>query len=306
MLPSNKAGSYPTSAIPKGTYRYPREEAFEATTDYVRLRFYKYIPPFSEQGGGTVGATQAGYNQSSSGIGKEYSTLYLYMPEDIEGEYGGNWDSQNFSEVARGALNAFGTAAAGDTFGGPLKSALDTAKTTGNNFLTKGTGVANAISSILGATNFGSVTVNDVFSVTTGQVLNPNTEVLYKGPKMRNFSLSFKMLPRNKADADMIRDIIQVFKVATLPNFGGAGDRNASFVTLPQLVDVTFMTGNKANEWVTQYKPAVITNFNVSYTPDGAWATGPDGAPVATKIDIAFQETKMVYANEVSGSGALY
>ena len=29
------------------------------TTDYVRLRFYKYIPPFSEQGGGTVGATQA-------------------------------------------------------------------------------------------------------------------------------------------------------------------------------------------------------------------------------------------------------
>jgi len=306
MLPSNKAGSYPTSAIPKGTYRYPREEAFEATTDYVRLRFYKYIPPFSEQGGGTVGATQAGYNQSSSGIGKEYSTLYLYMPEDIEGEYGGNWDSQNFSEVARGALNAFGTAAAGDTFGGPLKSALDTAKTTGNNFLTKGTGVANAISSILGATNFGSVTVNDVFSVTTGQVLNPNTEVLYKGPKMRNFSLSFKMLPRNKADADMIRDIIQVFKVATLPNFGGAGDRNASFVTLPQLVDVTFMTGNKENEWVSQYKPAVITNFNVSYTPDGAWATGPDGAPVATKIDIAFQETKMVYANEVSGSGALY
>ena len=66
------------------------------------------------------------------------------------------------------------------------------------------------------------------------------------------------------------------------------------------------MTGNKPNEWVTQYKPAVITNFNVSYTPDGAWATGPDGAPVATKISIDFQETKMVYANEVSGGGALY
>ena len=64
----------------------------------------------------------------------------------------------------------------------------------------------------------------------------------------------------------MIKKIIQCFKVATLPNFGGAGDENASFVTLPQLVDVTFMTGNKENEWVSQYKPAVITNFNVSYT----------------------------------------
>jgi len=305
MLPSKDSGSYPLSAIPRGTYRYPRDEAFEATTDYVKLTFYKYTPPFSTEGGGTAGATQAQYNQSSSGVGEKYSTLHLYMPEDIEGEYGGNWDSQNLSEIARGTLGAFGSAAAGKT-GESLVKAFDGIEQSTSNFFSKGTGVANAISSILGATNFGSVTVNDVFSVTTGQVLNPNTEVLYKGPKMRNFSLSFKMLPRNKADADMIRNIIQVFKVATLPNFGGAGDKNASFVTLPQLVDVTFMTGNKANEWVTQYKPAVITNFNVSYTPDGAWATGPDGAPVATKIDIAFQETKMVYANEVSGSGALY
>jgi len=306
MLPSSIAGSYPTSAIPKGPYRYPREEAFKATTDYVKLTFYKYTPPFSAEGGGTVGADQGAYNKSSSGVGEKYSTLYLYMPEDIEGEYGGNWEKQNFSEVARGALKMFGTSAAGDKFEGPLKEALETAATTGSNFLTKGTGVANAISTILGKTNFGSVTVNDVFSVTTGQVLNPNTEVLYRGPKMRTFSLSYKLLPRNKADAEMIRNIIQVFKVATLPNFGGAGDKNASFVSLPQLVDVTFMTGNKPNEWVTQYKPAVITNFNVSYTPDGAWATGPDGAPVATKISIDFQETKMVYANEVSGGGALY
>ena len=305
MLPSKDSGSYPLSAIPRGTYRYPRDEAFEATTDYVKLTFYKYTPPFSEQGGGGAGASQAQYNQSSSGVGEKYSTLHLYMPEDIEGEYGGNWDSQNLSEIARGTLGSFGEAAAANP-GASVMKAFDGISTSTNNFFQKGTGVANAISSILGATNFGSVTVNDVFSVTTGQVLNPNTEVLYKGPKMRNFSLSFKMLPRNKADADMIRNIIQVFKVATLPNFGGAGDKNVSFVTLPQLVDVTFMTGNKANEWVTQYKPAVITNFNVSYTPDGAWATGPDGAPVATKIDIAFQETKMVYANEVSGSGALY
>lgn len=303
MLPSS---NYPTSAIPKGPYRYPREEAFQATTDYVKLQFFKYIPPFGTEGGGQAGATQAQYNQSSSGVGEKYSTLYLYMPEDIEGEYGGNWEKQNFSEVARGVMSTFGKGAAEAGTASALGEAFNTFETTTENFFTKGTGVANAISSILSNTNFGSVTVNDVFSVATGQVLNPNTEVLYRGPKMRNFSLSFKMLPRNLKDADEIRNIIQVFKVATLPNFGGAGDKNASFVSLPQLVDVTFMTGNKPNEWVTQYKPAVITNFNVSYTPDGAWATGPDGAPVATKISIDFQETKMVYANEVSGGGALY
>ena len=306
---TTKAASYgsggATTAPSAGTQlRFPNA-AFDADMDYVKIQFFDYTAPFSDQGGGTAGGNLAVYNQSSSGVGEKYSTLHLYMPEDIEGEYGGNWDSQNFSEVARGVMSTFGEGAAGKG-GKALGEAFNTFTTTTENFFTKGTGVANAVSSILSNTNFGSVTVNDVFSVTTGQVLNPNTEVLYKGPKMRNFSLSFKMLPRNKADADMIRNIIQVFKVATLPNFGGAGDKNASFVTLPQLVDVTFMTGNKENEWVSQYKPAVITNFNVSYTPDGAWATGPDGAPVATKIDIAFQETKMVYANEVSGEGALY
>lgn len=305
MLPSQGKGRTPQEGNLKATYRYPMTEAFESSTDYVKLTFYKYVAPFSEQGGGTAGSDQLTYNKSSSGVGERYSTLHLYMPEDIEGEYGGNWDNQNFSEVARGTLSAFG-AAANNKVGKALGEAFNTAETVGTNMFTKGTGVANAISTILSATNFGSVTVNDAFSVATGQILNPNTEVLYKGPKMRTFSLSYKLLPRNRKEAEMIRNIIQVFKVATLPNFGGSGDKNASFVTLPQLVDVTFMTGNKPNKWVTQYKPAVITNFNVSYTPDGSWATGPDGSPVATKIDISFQETKMVYANEVSGDGALY
>ena len=175
-----------------------------------------------------------------------------------------------------------------------------------SNFFTKGTGVANAISTILGQTNFGSVTVNDVFSAATGQILNPNTEVLYKGPKMRTFGLNFKMAPRNQNEANNIKSIIQAFKYATLPKFGGKGDANVSFVTVPQIVDVSFMKGNTEIPWVTQYKPAVITDLSISYTPDGAWATLPNGSPVATSIKVSFQETKMVYADEVVGTGATY
>ena len=123
---------------------------------------------------------------------------------------------------------------------------------------------------------------------------------------MRTFSLNIKMAPRSSTEADNIKKIIECFKFATLPTYGGAGDENASFVRIPQIVDVEFMTGNKSNEWVTQYKPSVITDFNVSYTPDGAWATLPNGAPVATTMTISFQETKMVYAQEVTGTGATY
>ena len=306
---TTKAASYgtggATTAPSAGAQlRFPNA-AFDSDMDYVKIQFFDYTAPFSTQGDGGVGATLSQYNQSSTGLGTPGATIHMYMPQDIEGQYGGNWDAQNFSNVAKGALSTFGQAAGGDPVAAAGKT-LDTIGETAKNFFTKGTGVANAISGILSATNFGSVTVNDVFSVTTGQVLNPNTEVLYKGPKMRTFSLNFKMAPRSETEANSIKKIIECFKYATLPNFGGAQDENASFVKVPQIVDVEFMTGNQSNKWVTQYKPAVITDFNVSYTPDGAWATLPNGAPVATTMTISFQETKMVYANEVTGDGATY
>ena len=63
---------------------------------------------------------------------------------------------------------------------------------------------------------------------------------------MRTFSLNFKMAPSSSTEADNIKKLIECFKFATLPRFGGASDENASFVNVPQLVDVEFMTGNKS------------------------------------------------------------
>jgi len=297
---------------PKINTRYP-ETNFDQDTDYVKINFYDYVAPFSEKGGGSSGITNSAgdafssYNNSSAAaaLGSPTSTLVLYMPEDIAGQYGANWQDTNLTTVARGAMGMFGEAAGGNA-GASAGAGLDALKTATENMFTKGTGVVNAVSQILQQANFGSLTVNDIFSVSTGQVLNPNTEVLYKGPKMRNFDLSFKMAPRNSKESDNIKDIIKAFKYATLPRFGGAGDAAASFVRVPQIVDVTFMKGNTENPWVTQFKPTVITNFDVSYTPDGAWATLPNGSPVATTIKISFQETKMVYADEVISSGANY
>jgi len=297
------APSYSTSQL-----RYP-ETNFNADTDYVKIRFFDYVAPFSAEAGNTItnaaGPAFAAYNGSNSSLGKETATMYLYMPEDMDGQYGGNWSNTNLSTAARGILSGFGKGAVGD-LGGTFGDVVGTGATMVENAVKKGTAAVSAMSEMLSKTNFGSLTVNEIYAGTTGQILNPNTEVLYTGPKMRTFGLSFKMAPRNAREAENIKNIIHVFKYATLPKYGGAGDLNASFVKVPQLVDVTFMKGNEEHPWVTQYKPSVITDFSVSYTPDGAWATLPNGSPVATSIKISFNETKMVYADEISKSGATY
>ena len=311
MIPAGAGGSgFSSGGTSTGGLRYPNNR-IDKDTDWVNFTFYKYRAPFSKEGlaagAASNSATTSTYNNSSStaALGSSQGNVQLYMPEDIEGEYGASWTEQNLSGVARGALGTFGATAGGDPAKG-LGIAIDQLKTSTENFLTKGTGVVNAISGALAQANFGSLTVNDIFSVSTGQILNPNTEVLYKGPKMRNFSLSFKMVPMNESDTTRIKSIIHKFKYAMLPEFGGQGGEAASFVKVPQIVDVSFMKGGGLNPWVTQFKPCVITNLSVSYTPDGAWARLPNGSPVATTMKISFQETKMVYANELSDTGATY
>lgn len=295
------------------TLRYPNN-GIEADTDWVLFNFYKYTPPFSSQGfngGGQLG----NYNQSASGLSREGPTIQLYMPEDIGVKYGANWGDKNISNFGRGILGGLGQSmrpsdTVGDFFknqGSALGTILQNESNRLGDFLTKGTGTIKAIQEALSATNFDpSLEYNDILGGVTGQILNPNTEVLYTGPQLRGFGLSFKMAPRNQGEADQIRDIISSFKYAILPKFNGDSSQIRAFVGVPNIVDVTFMTGNTINEHVTQYKPCAITGFDVSYTPDGAWATYANGRPVATTISIEFKELKMVYAEEISRTGGSY
>ena len=80
----------------------------------------------------------------------------------------------------------------------------------------------------------------------------------------------------------------------------GGGLDNA-FIAVPNLVNVAFMNGSGLNPNVPQYKMCAITNVDVNYTPDGAWATYGDGTPVATTLSLSLQETKLLYAEDVAG-----
>ena len=61
------------------------------------------------------------------------------------------------------------------------------------------------------------------------------------------------------------------------------------------------MRGNKEHKVLPRYKMLAITEVDVNYTPDGAYATysESDGQPVAIELSINFQETKINFAEEV-------
>ena len=51
--------------------------------------------------------------------------------------------------------------------------------------------------------------------------------------------------------------------------------------------------------WLLLFKRCSISNVEVNYTPDGTYATHPDGAPVSVELRLSFMETKVVFAQEI-------
>ena len=61
------------------------------------------------------------------------------------------------------------------------------------------------------------------------------------------------------------------------------------------------MRGSKEHTILPRYKMLAVTQVDVNYTPDGAYATYNDPAaqPVSIELSINFQETKINFAEEV-------
>lgn len=318
-----------TPAEIQGEFRYPNA-LINKDTDYVKFEIYEYKPALGSGFGGTASGNASGgslteYNNFGAyPIGSKKSTIYLYMPEDIEAEYGAQWNGRNISNLGRSGIAAVSGMLGNDqtNLGDSFNKAFEGVKETSSNMLTQGTGVAKLVSELLQGANFDTFSVNDLYSVSSGRIFNPNTELIYEGPQMRTFSLNFKMSPKNKGEAIAVKNIVSCFKQAMLPRFNEnsiGGSNLRAFVGVPRVIDVTFMTGNVPNRFVSQFKISALTNVNVSYTPDGAWATYKDdfnseinsadsanGSPVATSLSLSFMELKMLYAEEIYAQGATY
>ena len=289
------------AASNNATWRYPAKPGIAENTDYVLFDFYEYVPPFKQRN--TSGTPLEVYNRSANSASSYEKTslpqLLLYMPEDISTGYKANWTGKAFSNIGRDILSA-----AGQQGLDKLKGVVDeTANTIDRILPAAGTQAVNKIiSSITGD----SLSNDDIFGSISGVILNPNAELLFGGIDFRTFSLTFRLVPRNRTDSTNIKEIIKTFKKAVLPKssveqvYGFSNDGiSGGFIKVPDLCRVSFMRGGKLNTDVPQYKMCAITNVDINYTPDGTYATYTDGSMVAINLSVSFQETKLVFSDEV-------
>lgn len=285
--------------------KYP-DKMLDNNTDYVIFGFYAYDPPFGKGNGGDgdveVSSGDDGYNlYAKSGIGKKrirgMDPILLYMPEDIQGQYSAQWQGTGFGAAAAGLTRTIGTdlaiVAGIKSIPGVAKNAIFKAE-------------LDAINKVTGA----NISLNQLTGTVSGTIINPNVEMTYEAPEMRGFDLQFKMTPSNGVESKTIRKICNRFKKAMLPRFGGQaifGTVNSpNLLSIPALCQVNFMSGNKMNEYLPQYKLCAITDVSINYTPDGSYATYGDTSPVATVLKVTFKETKLLFSDEINEDGVSF
>jgi len=146
------------------------------------------------------------------------------------------------------------------------------------------------------------ISANEFLARSTGTILNPNAELLFQGPVLRDFGFTFLMIARDNKEAEVIRDIVRFFKIGSAPVFLGG----PSLLGTPNIFKLEYKSDSenalKGKEGVlhtvNRFNELALRTITVDYAPDGFWTAYEDSHPVAVRMMLQFSELKPVYRSD--------
>ena len=316
----------------KSSLRYPRDSVL-GSTDYMLFQFYRYSPPFGNvvgtlnprqfigQGSGEYGTVEE-YNLSVTNlkVDTQLNQVVLYVPPDVSSTYGAEWSDQSFSNTAVAKIRGGMALRDGNLFASIQGQFENAGNAIGR--MPEISGADFIRGQVAGATGE-QLSRNDLFASAAGVVLNPNTELLFRNPHMRTIDFTYKLVPNNKEEAEIIFEIVRTFKLCLHPTFGipgkqqggkapaggqvlniaGKAETKVGFISVPSVCKFAFMKGNGLHPFLPQYKTCALVSVDVNYTTDGQYVVTRDGYPVATELRLSFKELKLVYREDIRPVG---
>ena len=315
-----------------GVLRYPME-ALSDTTDYLQIDIVEYKSAKELSGSNNSITTAAGSRNIGQSTGrkgltskglatkrlKDRGTIILQMPSSIQDGNSASYGEKSLNTLMGAAAGAVKETmvTAGDAIanaqdlGGAMTGALDATKGAlsgldntsgllegGKTFLTN-----KLTASALGALG-GNVSAADLLARSTGQVFNPNMELLFNGPTLRSFRFSFKFTPRNAKEAEQVKLIIRTFKSNMAPKVDASTQisGNALFIKTPNVFELRYRRGIQNHPFLHKFKQCFLTDVSVNYTGEGVYATYDDSTPISMQMDLTFKELEPIYNTDYEDS----
>ena len=323
-LVKNPFGRYSTRRR-GGVLRYPLEMMTQET-DYLQIDIQRYVPLQSYR---SVPGSNQRYvtgNNFSNRAGRRTTpnlttkplindgTILLPIPSDLKDSNNVKYDSSELNglEAVGATLVEGASKATTDLVVGALTGDKDKRNNAIERLKAEGmTAAADVLEGVGGgADNFlgkrfasqiiglfgGNVTASQLLARGNGEIINPNMELLFGGPTIRNFRFNFKMTPRNEKEAEQVKLIIRAFKrnMAPMAEGGTVGSGNF-FLKTPNVFNLRYRTGNRNHPFLNRFKQCFLSDMSVSYTGEGIYSTYDDGTPVSMILDLSFKETQPIY-----------
>ena len=276
--------------------RYPRQSLESYGYDYIEITAYDYVPSGIDVGK----KLKQGFKGSNRRFTRRYETIQLPMQPQLSESTAVSWGQDSLNAIqAEGAQIA--TNAIRDIGEGNIGEAL------GNMVTDTGTAINRLLAdggskAALTAYFAGQAVGANVLGRSTGQVINPNLELLFSGPNLRSFNFNFTLTPRDPEEARIVRKMIRAMKRNMTPQ----RSNEAVFLKTPRIFELEYIFGdtNREHPFMNKFKPCACTSFAVNYTPDGSYMTYR-GEPSMTsyQLSMSFGEIEPIYSDEYGGRG---
>ena len=149
----------------------------------------------------------------------------------------------------------------------------------------------------------GNVSPGSVIARSTGQILNSNLELLFKGVNLRSFPFSVTFSPRNFEEAIRVKTIIRYLKQTMAPKTGVEGGGTGIFLKSPDVFSLRYLHKGADHPFLNSFKLCALTGLNVNYTNAGTYASYDQGTPVNIRMNMTFKELNPIYSEDYEGMG---
>ena len=204
------------------------------------------------------------------------SAIVLYMPPEISVTYGADYAGEDLGSVAR-QIDNFSDFSFNEEFTSFVRQ------------------------NVLGAVDAVAPGTVAMRQAQTGIAVNNRLELTFKAINLREFSYSFKFMPKNKEEADEVQKIIYMFKYHMHPTI--LGGSNSPVFRVPSMFNIHYMYLGSQNQYLDPISECVLTNMSVSYGGDRFRAFDPDSSgnppPVETQIQLDFSELELITREKV-------
>lgn len=277
-----------TSVDASGDLRYPLSN--DGSYDYLKISTFQYDQTGIDSASRFLNGS--GLNVDQRPATRVGPTIVLPMQPGISDSNSVDWGSDQLNP-----LQVIGARMAAKGISELSQLKVNEAASKMFTELKKGFGsIANDVSEgdIL-AYFAGQAVGANIFTRATGKVINPNLELLFRGPQLRSFNYNYTFTPRNDKESVVVRQIIRHFKKNMAVKKRSAG----LFLETPNIFDLKYIySGGGEHPFLNKIKRCALTNFNVEYTPDGSYMTYKDGSMTSYTVSMQFSELTPIYEED--------